>query len=234
MSIKKYVLSLCFVFAAAVILYAPGVEAATLEYSTETVNNSSECVGDNATITCVNYFTRVVIEGDSEVAENINAVLKQSSDDFFSSESGIFEYAAGDVETAEYDDSYFDYVIQSVCYNGKIISVREDYYWYAGGVTNIATVGYTFSTSSGKEVTKITSVTKTKKLSKIRKSLKKKILASDENLDRTTVCTVLKEKTAKDYDFYVDTDGKVVVCFQPYELGYGGWTREFTLKGKFS
>ena len=218
-------------------LFAPrNVYADELEYTCEKTDASKTIEGTYCTIDCIHYYNRVVISGDSDVAANINTVLENVSEQFMAADSLIFEYAQSDCENEYYDtdNEYYDYAEQAVSYNGSVISIVETQVWYCGGVQNIFKRGYTFSASTGKQITKITSLTNTKKLSAIRKALKKKILASDEYLLKSDVVKVLKANKASDYAFYINKKGNVVVCFQPYELGYGGWYRTFVLKGKLS
>ena len=65
----------------------------------------------------------------------------------------------------------------------------------------------------------------------IKKTLKKMALKDDENLSGADVDLAIKGKKAKDFYFYLDENGDVVVCFGPYEMGYGGWARTYTLEG---
>lgn len=43
----------------------------------------------------------------------------------------------------------------------------------------------------------------------------------------------LQDMKATDFSYYINPKGKVIVCFGPYELGYGGWTKKFSLAGKY-
>lgn len=47
------------------------------------------------------------------------------------------------------------------------------------------------------------------------------IISWDKDYDTSDV-----DKTKiKDLNFYINAEGKVVVCFGPYSLGYGGWSK---------
>ena len=37
----------------------------------------------------------------------------------------------------------------------------------------------------------------------------------------------------KDFKYYLNKKGKAVVCFEPYEIAYGGWFREFAINSKY-
>ena len=144
--------------------------------------------------------------------------------------SGAFEYAEDDCNYRTENDTYNDYVTQKVSYlSSDIVSIVTTNNWYAGGVSNVDTYGYTFDLKTGKEIKKLTSVTKTTSLSKIKSTLTKKIEADPNNFDPSD----LKDMKATDFHFYINSKGKVVVCFGPYELGWGGWTKKYTLSGKY-
>ena len=39
----------------------------------------------------------------------------------------------------------------------------------------------------------------------------------------------INSKKASDFNFYILRGGRCVVTFDPYELGWGGWTREYII-----
>ena len=60
-------------------------------------------------------------------------------------ESGTIDYAKEDCMYRTGNDTYNDYVTQKVSYLSKdIISIVTTSNWYAGGVSNVSTYGYTF------------------------------------------------------------------------------------------
>ena len=96
-------------------------------------------------------------------------------------------------------------------------------------MSNIFEYGRTFDLNTGKEIKKLTKVTKESNLKKIKKTLKKKIKKEDKGYD----VSELNKMKDSDFSFYIKKNGKVVVCFGPYALGYGGWTKTFELAGKY-
>lgn len=197
-------------------------------YTYKSAKNNQTFKGEGCTITLKKYYKRVVLSGSSSAVKSINKQLKKYSDEFMAEPSGAVEYAEEDCKYRTYDETYNDYVTQKVSYlSDDIISIVTTYNWYAGGVSNVNTYGYTFDLKTGKEITKLTSVTKTASLSKIKSTLTKKIEA--QQYDPSD----LKDMKATDFHFYINAKGKVIVCFGPYELGYGGWTKKYTLAGKY-
>ena len=197
-------------------------------YTYKTAKDNQTFKGEGCTITLKRYYKRVVLSGSSGAAKSINKQLKKYSDKFMAEPSGAVEYAKDDCKYRTYNETYNDYVTQKVSYlSDDIISIVTTYNWYAGGVSNVGTYGYTFDLKTGKEITKLTSVTKTASLSKIKSTLTKKIEAQQYS------ATDLKDMKATDFHFYINSKGKVIVCFGPYELGYGGWTKKYTLAGKY-
>ena len=197
-------------------------------YTYKTAKDNQTFKGEGCTITLKRYYKRVVLSGSSSAAKSINKQLKKYSDKFMAEPSGAVEYAKDDCKYRTYNETYNDYVTQKVSYlSDDIISIVTTYNWYAGGVSNVGTYGYTFDLKTGKEITKLTSVTKIASLSKIKSTLTKKIEAQQYSAND------LKDMKATDFHFYINSKGKVIVCFGPYELGYGGWTKKYTLAGKY-
>ena len=197
-------------------------------YTYKTTKNNQTFKGEGCTITLKKYYKRVVLSGSSSAVKSINKQIKKYSDEFMAEPSGAVEYAEDDCKYRTYDETYNDYVTQKVSYlSNDIISIVTTYNWYAGGVSNVNTYGYTFDLKTGKEITKLTSVTKSASLSKIKSTLTKRIEAKQYS------ASDLKDMKATDFHFYINSKGKVIVCFGPYELGYGGWTKKYTLAGKY-
>lgn len=206
------------------------VTQAAEAYTYKTVKNNQTFKGEGCTITVKNYYKHVVLSGSSSAVKSINKQLKKYSDAFMAEPSGAVEYAKDDCKYRTYDETYNDYVTQKVSYlSDGIVSIVTTWTWYAGGVGNTNIYGYTFDLKTGKEIKKLTSVTKTTSLTKIKSTLTKKIEADPNNFDPSD----LKDMKATDFHFYINSKGKVVVCFGPYELGWGGWTKKYTLSGRY-
>lgn len=207
---------------------------AKVKYETKKIDHSQTFDGTYCSITVENYYEYVQLKGSSNAIKKINKTLKNIAVKTMENESGAVENAAEECndEYRTTDTTYEDYTSQSIAYQSKkVISFCSMYYWYAGGVANSGFYGYVFDLKTGKQIKDITKVTKQKSLSKIKKTLVKKILASDEYLLQSEVESIINSKKASEFDFYLNKNGNVVVCFGPYELGYGGWGREFVLTG---
>lgn len=197
-------------------------------YTYKTDKNNQMFIGNGCTISVKNYYKRVVLTGSSKAVKSINNQLKKFSDEFMANPSGAIDSAQNDCDYLSSDDTYNDYVTQKVTYiSDDIVSIYTKSVWYAGGVSNTNEYGYTFNLKTGKLITKLTSVTKTTSLSSIKSTLKKSIEAKQFDASDLT------NMKSTDFHYYINSKGKVVVCFGPYELGYGGWTKKFTLAGKY-
>ena len=200
--------------------------AETYTYKTDKDNKTFK---DASTIKVEHYYKRVVLNGSSKAIKSINKQLKAYSDQFMKQKSAAFDYAANDCKISNCDTTYVDFVKQKVSFRSdKIVCIYTKSEWWAGGVSNTDEYGYTFNLKTGKLIKKITSVTKTSSLSKIKAKLKKSIKADQYDASE------LDEMGAADFRYYINSKGNVVVCFAPYELGYGGWCKKYTLKGKYA
>lgn len=199
----------------------------------EKIDRSKTFKGSASTIKVKNYYKYVQLEGDTAAIKAINSSIKKYAKAAMKNPSGLLDYVEDDVEYREYDDIYYDCYSQKVTYQSKdVISISTTYTWYAGGVSNTGLYGCVYDLNTGKEIKKITALTKETSIVKLRKTIVKKALASDSNLTREEVESVVNQKKATDFDFYLNKNGNVVVTFGPYELGYGGWFRSFTLAAK--
>lgn len=124
------------------------------------------------------------------------------------------------------------YELTSTCkvrYNQKgYISFSYDHYWFAGGVSNIWTDGMTFDLKTGKKlsVSDVVSGSNTK----IRKKILAKYEKKNGELGTLGQDEILKDTKMKDFQFYLNKDGNVVVCFGPYQPGGGNGESTITLK----
>jgi len=209
------------------------INAATSKkvYKYKTVDKSETFTGKSCTIKVDNYYKRVVLKGKTKAIKKINKSLKSYSKKFFKKGYSAKEYAANDVDykTNDYVEYYEDCANQNLSYkNKKYVSIAVGESWYAGGVSNITEYGYTYSLKTGKQIKNIKKFTKLKSLTKIKNALKAMALEADPGYDVSEIDNM----KATEFNFYLDESGNVVVCFPPYSLGYGGWTKKFTLKGK--
>lgn len=193
-------------------------------------DGSKKCKG-KSTINVKHYYKRAVLEGSSDSVKKINSYLKKKSDAFMKEKSGAVTQAQEDVANGMYDkETYQDFVSSKVTYNDKnVVSIKITQEWYAGGTANQTIYGYTFSLKSGK-LLKLTDVCKGSS-SQIKKNLvaKMKKGADAANIDFKTVNAY---KTGK-FQFYLKPDQKAVVCFEPYEISFGGDSRCYTIQSKY-
>lgn len=174
------------------------------------------------------YYKKVVLKGNSKAVKKINKAIQKDCETFLKGSDSLVSYAKMDKKTKKYEDTYVNTAVSKVSYNNKgIVSIVVSTEWYAGGVGNENTYGMTFDLKTGKKITldKVCA----DKTSKVASTLKKKILKEDASLD---VRNVTKNKV-KDMSFYLKPGKKAVVCFGPYELGWGGWVRTYTIKSKY-
>ena len=82
---------------------------------------------------------------------------------------------------------------------------------------------------TGKRVKNVTKLTKTKNLAKFKKELLAKIKDDEDGYDPSEISAM----KATDFKFFISNEGKVVICFGPYELGFGGWTKFYEFEGNF-
>ena len=228
---KKRTLSLMLVLCMALTMLFPVNAFASIGHTTKTIDKSKTVSGDKASIKVLHYFTYVVLEEDDAAVKKINKKLKSQSK-YLADDSAATDYAVNDVKYIEEDAEYEDYTEQSIGYiSENYVSVVQASGWYAGGVSNYSISGLTFDLSTGKQIKKLTDVTKEKSLKKIKKGLKDQALEEDPYLSKADANAAINGKKAKDFSFFINQDGDVVVCFGPYEMGYGGWTRMYTIEG---
>ena len=170
--------------------------------------------------------------GTSKAVKKINKVLKAGYTASQKEKDNLWDY----VKTDSKDDAAnrkIVYELTSTCkvrYNQKgYISFSYDHYWFAGGVSNIWTDGMTFDLKTGKKlgISDVVSGSNTK--IRRRDSLRnmKKRMVSLEHLGSAEI---LKDTKMKDFQFYLNKDGNVVVCFGPYQPGGGNGESTITLK----
>ena len=225
--VKSCVMVLCFAVAVIIsasvsLLAKPKVVEVKEDYSTT-------FEGKGGKIDVAAYVSRLYLVGDSAAYSKINKALKKLSNSY--SPDNIYSYAQSDTEqndAAKRSDTYHD-TVDAVCtYLGKkYISVALCSNWYAGGVSNTGVAGYVFNLKTGKRayITKVSG----KSLDYIKERLIANIHADGEFEDFDFE-PVIKDRAEKDFSFYINEDGLCVVTFAPYELGWGGWTREYVIE----
>ncbi len=205
----------------------PGSTEDSLPFTTVTIDKSKTFSG-KSDIYVSHTCAYIQLKGKNAVINKINKELKKLAKASFSNKSNAFGYAKTDCKQADKSDNYYDTLTQTVTYFGdRYLSVLTTEDWYAGGVSNTNEYGYVFDLTTGKRITKVTKLTKIKKLAKIKNTIIKK--ATKDGYDPAEVSSM----KAKDFKFYISEDGKVMIVFGPYELGWGGWTKAYEFEGNF-
>ena len=214
------------------LIYTIGIgPAGTEKYDLKTIDKSKTYYGSKCNVRVENYATYVALKGDATAVKKINKKLKKQSKAFLKDKT-IHGHAKDIIDseyaTADNSDTYYNYRIEDVGFsNDKVISVADYGYWYAGGVSNIFESGAVYDLNTGKQIKDITLVTKQKDLDKLKKTLKKKIEKEGQGYDTSEIDGM----KATDFNFYINKNGSVTICFGPYELGFGGWSKTYTVAG---
>ena len=235
---KMSVLALCL----AAVLTITGLSAGKVQASPKVYTGNNQ---NNISYLTIDYsescktgkikgkytYTMPALQGTSKVVKKINKALKAGYTESQKDKEKLWNY----VKDNSKDDAMnrdVVYELTSTCkvrYNQKgYISFSYDHYWFAGGVSNIWTDGMTFDLKTGRKlsVSDVVSGSNTKSRKKRLAKYEKKngelgTLGQDE---------ILKDTKMKDFQFYLNKDGNVVVCFGPYQPGGGNGESTITLK----
>ena len=184
---------------------------------------SRRVTGQVSTVDVECYAIRLELSGYGKAGKKINKFLKTvvvCDPDY------VFEFAELDANESviEYAEPYHDRVRSWVEYNdGKYLSVTVSRETWNGGVENTFHTGYIFDLKTGKAVsiTKATGWT----LKQIKKRISDNMKAdggySEENF------AYLESLKASDFRYYLKDGNRCYVTFGPYEIGAGGWFRQF-------
>ena len=168
------------------------------------------------------YYNAVHIKGKSKAVAKINAELQKDKTKFLQSKNvkRINEYA----RNASSDMTYLCYANSKIMYNTKkVVSVKVVTHWFAGGVYNKNIYGLTFSKKTGEKL-KFTDVSAQSRQA-IKETIKEKLISQDNSLQGN-----IQNFNVKKLKFYLKDKNKAVICFAPYEVGYGGWARTVGMK----
>ena len=235
---KMSVLALCL----AAVLTITGLSAGKVQASPKVYTGNNQ---NNISYLTIDYsescktgkikgkytYTMPALQGTSKVVKKINKALKAGYTESQKDKEKLWNY----VKDNSKDDTMnrdVVYELTSTCkvrYNQKgYISFSYDHYWFAGGVSNIWTDGMTFDLKTGKKlsVSDVVSGSNTK----IRKKILAKYEKKNGELGTLGQDEILKDTKMKDFQFYLNKDGNVVVCFGPYQPGGGNGESTITLK----
>ena len=190
---------------------------------------------DSGRVKGVVYYKKVVLKGNSKAIKKINKAIKKDCNKFLNSASAksLISYAKEAVNNDYYKNDkikYYYYAIPKVSYNKKgIISIRVKTFWFAGGVSNTSVYGLNYSLKTGKKLNLTNVCEGTPK--QIKQTVLNKI--GQDNEAASMDWALLNSYKVKKMAFFLKPEKKAVVCFQPYEISYGGWYRTFTIKSKY-
>ena len=185
---------------------------------------SRRVTGQKSTVDVECYSMRLELSGYGKAGKKINKFLKTV---VACDPDPVFDYAEFDADNSvlEKIETYHDRVGSWVEYNdGKYLSVtvsRDT--WYGGAVENTFLTGYTFDLKTGKAVpiTKATGWT----LKQIKKRISDNMKADGGYFEENFA--YLESLKASDFRYYLKDGNRCYVTFGPYEIGAGGWFRQF-------
>ena len=169
------------------------------------------------------YYQRIQLKGESESFQKINKDIQKDCDKFLNSR------LAKDIKefTKNYPkekNTYHWRAKSSVTYNQKsIISIMVQTEWWEGGVSNTDRYGLNYSLKTGKKL-RVDEVCDKPIMKVLYNSIKNRVKKQQE--DEGALKEIKKKKVEK-LNYYINNDGYVIVTFGPYEIGAGGWYREY-------
>ena len=169
------------------------------------------------------YYQRIQLKGESKAFQKINKDIQKDCDKFLNSR------LAKDIKefTKNYPkekNTYHWRAKSSVTYNQKsIISIMVQTEWWEGGVSNTDRYGLSYSLKTRKKL-RVDEVCNKPIMKVLYNSIKNRVKKQQE--DELALKEIKKKKVEK-LNYYINNDGDVIVTFGPYEIGAGGWYREY-------
>ena len=227
--IKKVFIILIFMCATLIFFYnTDKVNAASkAKFTKQTVDMSNTYGNVKANV----YYQKIKFKGSSKAVKKINKAIEKDCNKFLNSSNVdcINNYAK---ESAVFFDEKIDIYYcakASVKYNKKgIVSIKITIDWYAGGVENISVYGLNYNLKTGEKL-RLKDICKGSSNSIKNKIYKKVEKAVKLRKESPEALNVVQNKKIKEYQFYLRKNKAVMVTFEPYELGSGGWYREFKI-----
>lgn len=220
--IRKIAISICIMTVVVSVCNVCDVSAlSSAQYTKQTVDRSTEYKKTKAEV----YYQLVQLKGDSTAIQKINKAIRKDCIKFL--DSSNTKSLKGYAKISKEKETYCWKAKASVKYNKKgIISILVDTYWWAGGVSNTNRYGLNYSLKTGKKIYLHQACKKSKKATKkkLYRAVKKRVAKQQEDQG---ALKVIKKKKIKKINFYIKKNGKVYATFGPYELGMGGWFREY-------
>ena len=207
------------------------------EVEIETIDGSRR--DDEGNLLASIYMQYPVVKGDTDAVDAINAYYDRLQVEYSPLNSAVLEDL--DQALAYSDDMsefpYEDYTACAVSRNdGEYFCVMNQYVWYAGGVMNSGMMGDVFDSATGKKLTVVDlypdmSEEEVKEMllgiceQEINKNPDEYFQESDFGYSSMVI---ISQYNVEELNFYM-YDGKIVLSFGPYEIGYGGWYREIEI-----
>ena len=168
------------------------------------------------------------LKGSSVVVKEINASIKKDYKTALKNKKRCFDYAKD--ATSEYrGGEFYTKTSCKVSYNyGGYVSFKFHSKWMAGGVGNIWTYGLTYDLKTGKKLN-VSDV-----ISGNNQSVKQKIIKGycSQITDNEYARSEIRDTKISKFQFYLK-DGKVKVCFGPYQPGGGNGESQISLTGNY-
>ena len=172
------------------------------------------------------YYQRIQLKENNKSFQKINKSIQKDCNQFLNSRLA-WEIKEFTKRYPKEKNTYHWRAKSSVKYNKKsIISIRVQTEWWEGGVSNIDRYGLNYSLKTGKKLHVNEVCRKSKKTIKrtLYKSIKNRVEKQQED---ERALKEIKKKKVKKLNFYIKKNGDVIVTFGPYEIGAGGWYREY-------
>lgn len=197
----------------------------SVEYTTDRIDSSVK--DSNYSVIVNEWYDKIVIKGDSQVAAKINAAIEKDYENFLSDDR-LSENSAG----ATSKNQFYNTVSATVTKDSDgILSIQYTKKWYAGGSANEDYYGLNFDLSTGEKLslTKVFNNSEEYVSSYLKAAVLKYIDMNSKSIRWWGVDDIGDVSNAKeivsgygldDYSYYVK-DKKVYLCYETYLLAPG-------------
>lgn len=186
------------------------------------------------------YFDIIVLKGRTKAIKAINNDILRECKKFYRDQFDL-DCAYSWAESEQYlqlfsTNESFCFTKAKVTYNkNNILSIKMHKSVTGGGIVYNKTYGLNYNLKTGKKLT-LTDVCKDN-ATLIKSNVIKAIIKDGEKSENTKISDYYWDKIGvyktKKMNFYLKEGNKAVVCFEPYEITFGSWTRAFTIKSKY-
>ncbi len=167
--------------------------------------------------------------GSSSVVKKINASIKKDYKAALKTKKNCFHYAKEATDEYKGGEFYTKTSCKVSHNSGGYVSFKFHSKWLSGGVGNIWTYGLNYDLKTGKKL-KVSDV-----ISGNEVTVKRKIIEGycSQVTDNESAREELEQMKISEFQFYLK-NGKVIVCFGPYQPGGGNGESQITLMGNYS